>query len=100
MSLIGYARETLGLRQRSYQSMFAEGSPFHHVLAELAIYSRAFDADQDDLSHDMLMTMHGRRQMFFMILNHLKLSAEEIQAFYATIAARPGRLRVMQGAAE
>ena len=100
MSMIDRAVKSLGLRQRSYESMFAEGSPYHHVLVELALYCRAFDADQDDLTHDRLMMMHGRRQVYFLILNHLNLSPNEIEAFYTSIAARPAaarRLVVPQG---
>jgi hypothetical protein len=88
MSLIERAAKTIGLRQRSYQGMFAEGAPYHHVLSELALYARAFSADDDNLSRDDLMKMHGRRQMFFMILNHLKLSTAEIEGIYISLAAR------------
>lgn len=89
MSLVDRAVKSLGLRQRSYQGLFGEGSPGQHVLAELALYSRAFEPDTDGLNHDTLMTMHGRRQMFFMIVNHLKLSPNELEAVYLRIASRP-----------
>jgi hypothetical protein len=97
MSMIDRAVKTLGLRQKSYQGLFGEGSPGHHVLAELALYARAFVPDVDDISHDMLMTMHGRRQMFFMIVNHLKLSPDEIEGIYVSLAARSARHNLMQG---
>ena len=88
MSIIDRAVKTIGLRQRSYQSLFAEGSRGHHVLTEIALYSMAFDADADGLSRDTVMTMHGRRQMFFHIVNHLKLSPMELESIYITVAPR------------
>jgi hypothetical protein len=99
MSLIGRAVQTMGLRQRSYQGLFAEGSPGHHVMVELALYARAYDADQDGISRDQLMTMHGRRQMFFHIVNHLKLSPNELEGVYLSIASR-ATTRPRQGAEE
>ena len=100
MSLVERAVQSLGLRQRSYQGLFGEGSPGHHVMTELALYSRAFAADDDGLSRDMLMTMHGRRQMFFHIVNHLKLSTTELEGIYLTIATRTAARRPYQGAQE
>ena len=91
MSLIERAVKSIGLRQRSYHGLFGEGGPNHNVMTELALYARAFDADQDDLSHDKLMMMHGRRQMFFHIVNHLKLSVDELEAIYITTATRNSR---------
>jgi hypothetical protein len=73
--------EKLGYRQKAYQSVFG-GSAMQMVLVDLAAYSKAFDADTDGLSHDALMAMHGRRQMFFRILNHMKLSPIEIEQVY------------------
>ena len=102
MSIVDHAMKSIGLRQRSFQSLFAPGAPGHHVLAELALYSKAFEADADDLSHDKLMMMHGRRQMFFHIINHLKLSPNELEGIYVTLASRAGaaQFRVIQGAQE
>jgi len=91
MSMLERGLRTIGLRQRSYQSLFAE--PNHKVLAELALYSNAFRADVDGLSHDMIMIMHGRRQMFFHIVDHLKLSVDELEALYVSLAARPAQAR-------
>lgn len=100
MSMIDRAVKSLGLRQHSYQGLFGEGSPHHHVLTELALYARAFSTDDDGISRDMLMTMHGRRQMFFMIVNHLKLSPDEIEGVYISLASRSARRNMMQGAEE
>jgi hypothetical protein len=98
MSLVERAVKTLGLRQKSYQNLFAEGGPNHHVLVELALYSNAYDADPDDINRDRLMMMHGRRQMFFHIVNHLKLSPNELEGLYLSIAARQAaRFPAMQG---
>jgi hypothetical protein len=75
------AAQKLGFRQQSYQSVF-EGSARQLVLVDLANYARAFDGDPDGMSHDALMTMHGRRQMFFRILKHLKLNPQELEYVY------------------
>lgn len=90
----------LGYRQRAYQETFA-GSPRQHVLVDLAKFARAFDADLDGLSHDQLMTMHGRRQMFFRIVHHLKLSPTELEQVYQpALMQAAARLRTNQGADE
>lgn len=93
--------QKLGFRQRAYQSSFGDGSPGHMVLADLADFSRAFVPDTDGISHDVLMTMHGRRQMFFRIFNHLKLSPQDLEAVYRTSVLRAAsRLQSNQGADE
>jgi len=95
------ALQKLGFRQQAYQTAFAEGSPGHLVLADLADYSRAFNADTDGISHDVLMAMHGRRQMFFRIIHHLKLAPHEIEAVYRTALMRAAaRLQTSQGVEE
>jgi hypothetical protein len=72
------ALELLGGRQQSYQSVFA-GSAMHLVMTDLAKFSGAFLSDPDGMTHDDLMKMHGRRQMFFRIYNNLKLSPPELE---------------------
>jgi len=101
VSIVDRAVKSLGLRQRAYQGLFGEGSPSHHILTELALYAKAFEPDTDGIGHDMLMTMHGRRQMFFHIVNHLKLSTNELEAIYISVATRSAqRFTVVQGATE
>jgi len=92
------ALQKLGFRQRAYQSAFGEGSPGHLVLVDLAAYANAFAPDTDGISHDMLMTMHGRRQMFFRIVNHLKLAPNEIEVVYRSVLMRTAaRLQTTRG---
>lgn len=82
------ALHKLGFRQQAYQSAFSQGSNAHLVLVDLADYSNAFEADIDGISHDQLLTMHGRRQMFFRIINHLKLTQDEIETVYRSAVVR------------
>lgn len=72
------ALQKLGFRAQSYQSVFA-GSAMHLVMTDLAKFSGAFVTDPTGMTHDALMMMHGRRQMFFRIWNHLKLSPHELE---------------------
>lgn len=87
MSIWNLALQKLGLRQRSYQSVF--DGPLHNVLVDLARYSGAFEADPNGISRDELLARHGRRQMFFRILHHIKLTSQELEAVYrpALVAA-------------
>ena len=76
------ALQKLGFRQQAYRSTFAEGSPAHLVLVDLAKFSRAFQADITGISNDVLREMHGRRQMFFRMTDHLKLTPQELELVY------------------
>lgn len=94
------ALQKLGFRQKSYQSAFA-GSAMQLVLVDLAKYSHAFDADVMGQSHDNLLVMHGRRQMFFRILTHLKLSQAEMEHVYQpALVSAARRIQTTQGADE
>jgi hypothetical protein len=73
------ALRVLGMRQQTYQAAFGEGSHGHRALVDLAEYSRAFAADPEKLSHDEIMEMHGRRQMFFRIFRHVKLTPDQLE---------------------
>jgi hypothetical protein len=95
------AREMLGFRQRAYQTAFSEGTPAHLVLTDLAVFCRAFGGDVDGIDQNTLMTMHGRRQVFFRIIEHLKLSPLEIEAVYrSTLMRSAARLQTSEGASE
>lgn len=74
------AAQKLGIRQQAYRATFGEGAPGHSVVVELATYCRAFDPDVDGMTHDQIMVMHGRRQVFFRILKQLRLSPHELEA--------------------
>ena len=74
--------QKLGFRQSAYRQMFAEGAPAHLVLVDLAKYSRAFDSDNADLDDRALVRMTGRRDVFFRIIKHLKLSPAELEHVY------------------
>lgn len=77
------AIEKLGFRQKAYQTAFGiVGSPQYLALLDLADYCAAWRADFDGIGHDMLMQMHGRRQAFFRVFNHLKLNQNEIETVY------------------
>lgn len=85
------AAQMLGLRQRSYQSVFGEGGPAHSVLVDLAEYCGACNPDPDGIDRDKLMTMHGRRQAYFRIVNHLKLSPDEFEDVYRSVVLARAR---------
>lgn len=80
-ALYQLALQKLGFRQQSYRDAFA-GSAMQLTLVDLAKYSGAFDADPHGMSDAMLREMIGRRQMFFRILTHLKLSQSEMEQVY------------------
>lgn len=88
----------LGLRQQAYQSVFGEGGPGHSVLVDLAEFCCAFKADADGIDKDKLLTMHGRRQVYFRILDHLKLSPMEIEAVYHDALLARARMVPSRGA--
>ena len=94
------AIQRLGFRKQSYQTAFG-GSSMQMVLVDLAKFSRAFDADIEGISHDALLMMHGRRQMFFRILTHLKLSQAELEQVYQpALVQAAARLQRSQGVDE
>ena len=77
------AIEKLGIRQRAYKQAFGiVGSPQYLALLDMADYCGAWNGDSANMGHDMLMQMVGRRQAFFRIFNHLKLSQAEIETVY------------------
>lgn len=88
--------QMLGYRRQVYQTVFSEGGPLHQALVDLAKYSGAFDADPNGITRDDLLVRHGRRQLFFRIIHHLKLSPQELETVYrpALIAAAQ---RLQQG---
>ena len=88
MTLYEQALQKLGFRTRSYQQAFGEGAPGHLVLVDLADYSRAFKPDAEGLNDGQIREMYGRRQMFFRIVNHLKLAPLEIEAVYRSALLR------------
>lgn len=92
------ALQKLGFRQRAYQSAFAEGSPGHMVLVDLALYCKAFKTDEVQ-DPNTLMRMQGRRDVFFRIFDHLKLTPNELEAVYRTAVQRAA-VRLTQGADE
>lgn len=95
------ALQKLGFRQRAYQATFGEGSPGHLTLVDLAVYAAAFVPDTEGLSAGQLREMHGRRQVFFRIYNHLKLAPTELEAVYRSALLRAAsRLQSSQGAEE
>jgi hypothetical protein len=74
------ALQKLGIRQKAYQTAFGrEGSAGFHVLVDLADYAHAFAADPENLTERQLWEMHGRRQMFFRIFKHIKLTPQELE---------------------
>jgi hypothetical protein len=73
------ALQKLGLRQQAYKSVFGPGSPGHQVLIDMAEYTHAFASDPVGMTHDQVMVMHGRRQAFFRIFRHVKLSPAELE---------------------
>ncbi len=83
--------QKLGFRQQTYKQAFGEGTALHLVLTDLANYSRAFEADTDGITHDDLMKMHGRRQMFFYIIHHLKLAPPELELVYGSAIVKAAR---------
>jgi len=98
MNMFLAAAQKLGFRQSAYRSAFPEGSATHLVLVDLANYSRAFDADNDDLSDRGLIRMSGRRDMFFRIIKHLKLSPTELEDVYRpALLGAAARLQRTQG---
>jgi hypothetical protein len=98
--ILDRAAQLLGFRQQTYQSAF-NGSAMQLVLVDLAKFARAYDADLDGLSHDQLMAMHGRRQMFFRIVKHLKLSPAELEQVYQPALVHAARrIQTTQGAEE
>ena len=91
------ALQKLGFRQRAYQSAFGEGSPGHMVMVDLALYCKAFKTD-DVQEPNTLMRMQGRRDVFFRIFDHLKLTPNELEAVYRTAVQRAAaRLQTNQG---
>ena len=77
------ALEKLGFRQKSYKSAFGiVGSPQYIALIDLADYCGAWRGDHDGIAHDVLMQMVGRRQAYFRLFNHLKLSQPEMEIVY------------------
>lgn len=77
------ALEKLGFRQRAYQSAFGmAGSPQYLAVVDLADYCAAWRGDYEGIDHNTLMQMAGRRQAFFRIFNHLKLTQPEIEIVY------------------
>lgn len=82
------ALQKLGFRQHAYQAAFGEGTPGHLTMVDLADYSHAFMPDTEGLSDGQLREMHGRRQMFFRITNHLKFAPSEIEAIYRSALLR------------
>ena len=73
------ALQKLGFRQQAYRATFGEGAPGHMVLVDLANFCGAYDADLNGMTHDEIMVRHGRRQVFFRILKHIKLSPDELE---------------------
>lgn len=101
MSFYQAALSRLGFRQRAYQAAFAEGAPGHLALRDLALYSRAFEPDVDGLTHDQILIMQGRRQMFFRIFHHVKLSSIELETVARdAIVHAAARLQRQQGETE
>lgn len=82
MNVLQIAAQKLGFRQGAYRQTFGEGSLLHLTLVDLANYSRAFDADNADLDDRQLVRMSGRRDVFFRIIKHLKLTPTELEQVY------------------
>jgi hypothetical protein len=77
------AIEKLGFRQKAYKTAFGTvGSPQYLALLDLADYCAAWRGDSDNIGHDMVMQMTGRRQAFFRVFNHLNLNQTEIETVY------------------
>jgi hypothetical protein len=97
---IRHAAEKLGFRQKAYQAVFA-GSMLQLVLVDLAKYSNAFEADAENVSDATLRRLQGRRDVFFRIVRHLKLSPLEIEQVYApALMQAAARLQRQQGVNE
>ena len=96
------AVQKLGLRQRSYQQTFlSEGSPAVFVLRDLALFCGAFDADLTAKDHDAVLIMHGRRQAFFRIFKHVKLTPAELELVCRdALVHAAARLQTTQGVEE
>lgn len=72
--------EKLGFRQKAYQQAFGiEGSPPYLAIIDLAEYCGAFRADASNLTDAQLREMHGRRQAFFRIWQHLKFNQLQME---------------------
>jgi hypothetical protein len=92
------AADKLGFRQKAYQQTFG-GSNMQLVLVDLAKYACAFEADPDNIPDATLRRLQGRRDMFFRIIKHLKLSPMEIEQVYAPVLmSAANRLARQQGA--
>jgi hypothetical protein len=98
MNVLLAAAQKLGYRQSAYRSAFPEGSATNLVLIDLAKHSRAFDEDVDGLSELAWARMVGRRDMFFRIVKHLKLSPTELEDVYRpALLGAAARLQRTQG---
>jgi len=94
------AIEKLGIRQKAYKSAFGVvGSPAYLALIDLADFCAAFQVDPFGLNHDGLMQMIGRRQAFFRVFNHLKLSPTELETVYRGAVLRAAERLADQGEA-
>jgi hypothetical protein len=83
------ATEKLGFRQKSYQQAFGvEGSPANLALVDLADYCGAFRSDLAGLTNEQLREMNGRRQAFFRVWTHLKLSPIEMELVCKQVLVR------------
>lgn len=80
-------------KQKHYQSTFGEGSSGHLVLEDLALFCCAFKGDQDNMTPNELMKMHGRRQVYFRIIDLLKLSPTEIESVYRNAVTKQALLK-------
>lgn len=96
---VNRALQMFGIRQREYQQIF--GSADNRALLDLALYSRSFQPDVEGMSHDHLLIMHGRRQMFFRIFHHVKLTPAELETVASKAIVRAATmLQQQQGEAE
>jgi len=77
----------LGLRQKSYQSIFGPaGAAGSEAMKDLARFCFAFEtcAGPDD---KLTMLKSGRREVWLRIQQHLHLQPEELAALYRAVAA-------------
>ena len=73
--------------QKFYQSALSNDA-LALVMEDLAVYCNAFKPDVDNLSAHELMKMHGRRQVYFRIVDHLKLTPNEMEAVYRNVVTK------------
>lgn len=74
-------------RRRHYRALFAQRNPSTAaVMTDLAKFCSFFDTTYDtETGRDFALILEGRRQVFLRILQHTKLSPEELFAHFGNL---------------